>query len=173
MTDIYGINNAVRQGFAETAPVVNLVAVVDYIFNKLGISESSMVFPLHPEDPVKKVAAMTNTYLKPTRISRNVMLGSMIFFYGRKFNLLPEIFETIPYEAPADVLSFVENRIKQTLTDYLSIHKGNFRLNLDVKDGIIINLVNIGFDGQFAFLSKNAMLTVGDLEKIILSLMET
>ena len=149
-------------------------------WRSLTISLINSGFPSLPWCPLstrktrlKKLPEFTNTYLKPTRISRNVALGSMIFFYGRKFNLLPEIFETVPYDAPADVLSFLENRIKQTLTDYMSIHKGNFRLNLDVKDGIIINLVNIGFDGQFAFLSKNATFTVGDLEKIILSLMET
>ena len=149
------------------------MAAVDDIFTRFGVSGFSRELSSQPKDRVLKVAALTKTYLQPTRISRSVTLGGVIVFYGQKFNLLPEIYETVPYEAPADVLSFVENRIKQTLTDYLSIHKGNFRLNMDLKDSIITSLVITGFDGQFSFLSKNAALTIGDLEKIILSLMET
>lgn len=166
------IKNTERQKFSKTAKVINLVAAVDHIFNKLEISESSIRNPSAQNDRIEKLAGMTNTYLHPTRISRKLVLWDAVFFYGRKFNLLPEIYETIPYDAPADVFSFVKNRIKETLTDYMSIHKGNQRLNLDVKDGVITSLFKIGFDGHFTYLSKNKVLTVGNLEKIIRSLLE-
>ena len=163
---------AARQKFSKSAPVVNLVTTVDYIFNKLGIAESSFRTPSSQSDQAEMVAGMTNTYLQPTRIGRKALLGDIVFFYGRKFNLTSDVFETVPYDTPADVLSFVENRVKKTLTDYMSIHKGNLRLNIDVQNGKITSLVKTGFDDQFSFLSKNDMLTVGNLEKVIKSLMD-
>jgi len=45
MADTSRINNTVKQKFSATAPVVNLVEGVDYIFNKLGISKSSFRNP--------------------------------------------------------------------------------------------------------------------------------
>lgn len=164
------IKKAVKQEFSATAPVVNLVESVDYVFNKLGISESFFCNPSAKDNSDEKVAGMTNTYLKPTRIGRKAVLGKADFFYGRKFNLMPVAYEIVSYEAPADVFSFIENRIKETLTDYMSIHQGNFRLNLDIKGGIITDFVKMGFDGQFSYLAKNTIITIGDLAKIIHSL---
>ena len=100
------------------------------------------------------------------------MLGKADFFYGRKFNLMPVAYEIVSYDAPADVFSFVENRIKETLTDYMSIHQGNFRLNLDIKGGVITDFAKMGFDGQFSYLAKNTIMTIGDLARIINSLLE-
>ncbi len=115
---------------------------------------------------------MTNVYLKPTRIGRKAVLGKADFFYGRKFNLMPDIYEMVSYDALADVFAFVENRLRETLTDYMSIHNGNFRLNLDIKNGMITDLAKMGFDGQFSYLSNNTILTFGDLMKVIHSLLE-
>jgi hypothetical protein len=164
------IKNAVEQEFSATAPVVNLVEGVDHIFHKLGISKSFFRNPSAEDDSDEKVAGMTNTYLKPTRIGRKAVLGKADFFYGRKFNLMPVAYEILSYDAPADVFSFVESRIRDTLTDYMSIHKGNFRLNVDIKGGVITDFVKMGFDGQFSYIAKNTIMTIADLEKIILSL---
>lgn len=172
MTNTSGIKNAAVQEFSSKAPVVNLVEGVDYIFEKLGIAKSSFRNPSARGDADEKVAGMTNTYLKPTRIGRKAVLGNADFFYGRKFNIMPVAYEIVSYEAPADVFSFVEKRIEETLTDYMSIHKGNFRLNLDIKEGVIKDLVKMGFDKQFSYLSNNAVLTVGDLARIIHTLAE-
>lgn len=54
----------------------------------------------------------------------------------------------------------------------MSIHKGNFRLSLDIKNGVITSLSKIGFDEQFQSLSKNMILTISDLDKIIQSVLE-
>jgi hypothetical protein len=150
-----------------------MVACVDYFFRKLGISNSSCRNPSGKNDSFEKVAGLTNIYLKPTRIGRKAVLGSAVFFYGRKFDLLPVAYEIVPYDAPADVFSFVENRIRETLTDYLSIHKGSFMLNLDIRDGVITDLSKIGFDDQFNYLEIDKILSIGDLSKIINSLRET
>jgi hypothetical protein len=173
MTDTSEIKNAVKQEFSADAPVINLVEGVDYIFNKLGISKSSCRNPSGPNESGGKAAGMTNVYLKPTRIGRKAVLGKADFFYGRKFNLMPNIYEMVHYDAPADVFAFVENRLRETLTDYMSIHNGNFRLNLDIKNGVITDLAKMGFDGQFRYLSNNTILTFGDLTKVIHSLLET
>ena len=161
-----------QQKFSETAHVVNLVTAVDFILDKLNISESCFRTPSSQSDRSEKVAGLTNTYLKPTRISRKVLLGNIIFFYGRKFNLMPEAFETVSFDTPENVLSFAENRIRTTLTDYISIHKDNLRLNIDIQNGKIISIAKMGFSNQFPFLSDNAILTVGNLEKMIQGLLE-
>ncbi len=173
MTDTPEIKNAVKQEFSVHSPVVNLVEGVDYIFNKLGISKSCFRNPSAKNDSGEKVAGMTNTYLKPTRLGRKAVLGNTDFFYGRKFNLMPAAYEIVSYDAPADVFSFIESRISETLTDYMSIHNGNFRLNLDIKGGVITDLVKMGFDGQFSYLSNDSILTLGDLSKIIHGLQKT
>ena len=162
--------DAVKQEFAAHSPVINLVESVDYIFNKLGISKSCFRNPSVKNDPDEKVAGMTNLYLKPTRLGRKAVLGNTDFFYGRKFNLMPVAYEKVSYDAPADVFAFIESRISETLTDYMSIHNGNFRLNIDIKGGVITDLVKMGFDGQFSYLSNTSVLTIGDLTKIIQSL---
>ena len=136
----------------------------------LGFQNLFFCNPSAKDDSDEKVAGMTNIYLKPTRIGRKAVIGKADFFYGRKFNLMPVAYEMVSYDAPADVFSFVENRIKETLTDYMSIHQGNFRLNLDIKGGVITDFVKMGFDGQFSFLAKNTIMTIGDLSKIIHSL---
>lgn len=161
-----------QQKFSADAPVVNLVESVDYIFKKLGVSDEWFRNPSCLYDRTEKVAGMTNTYLQPTRIGRKIVIGEAVFFYGRKFNLTPKIFETLQYDIPADVLSFVEKRIRETLTDYMSIHIGNFRLNMDINGGIIEALSNIGFEEPFKYLSINTVLTISDLEKMIQSLLE-
>lgn len=167
MTEKSEANNILRQEFSADSPVINLLESVDYIFDKLGIPDSSYRNPSQKNNVSEKIAGLTNTYLQPTRIGRKAVLGEADFFYGLKFNLTPVVFETIPYDAPSDVYSFVQNRLKETLTGYISIHKDNFKLNLDVRNGVITALVKMGFDGQITFLSKNMILTIADLERIM------
>ena len=45
MPDTPKIKKTVKQEFSETAPVVNLVEGVDYVFSKLGISKSFFLQP--------------------------------------------------------------------------------------------------------------------------------
>jgi hypothetical protein len=82
------------------------------------------------------------------------------------------VFETVPYEAPSDIYSFVQSRLEETLTGYISVHKGHFRMNLDVREGVVTEFVKMGFDDQFTFLSKDKTLTLGDLAKIMKVLTE-
>jgi len=161
------IHDNFKQEFSEDGPVINLVESVDYIFKKLGVPDSSYQNPSSQNNASEKIAGLTNTYLQPTRIGRKAALGNVDFFYGQKFTLLPIAFETVPFETPSDVFSFVRNRILETLTGYISIHQENFRLNLDVRNGVISGLVKMGFDDQFTFLSNNMILTLGNLERII------
>ena len=119
MTEISGPENTTEQEFSMEAPVLDLVACVDYFLNQHGLSSSSFRNPSAENESSEKVAGMTNIYLKPTRIGRKAVLGDAFFFYGRKFDLLPEAYEIVSYDAPADVFSFVKNRIRETLTDYL------------------------------------------------------
>jgi hypothetical protein len=167
MAEKFEMADTVAQKFSADAPVLNLVESVEYFFNKLGISDSSYRNPSQKSNASEKIAGLTNTYLKPIRIGRKAALGEVDFFYGLKFNLMPEVFETVPYETPSDVFSFFQNRIQETMTGYISVHKDTFRLNLDVKNGVITDLVKMGFDDLFTFLSKKETLTVGDLEKIL------
>lgn len=173
MTEKTDIHNSFKQEFSEDGPVVNLVESVDYIFKKLDVPDSSYRNPSSQNNASEKMAGLTNTYLQPTRIGRKAALGSVDFFYGQKFTLLPIAFETVPFETPSDVFSFVRNRILKTLTGYISIHQGDFRLNMDVRNGIISGLVKMGFDDQFTFLSNNTVLTLGNLESIIQILLES
>jgi hypothetical protein len=161
------MNDAIEQSFSADAPVLNLVESVDHIFMKLGIPDSFYRNPSKQEDAGEKIAGLTNTYLKSTRIGRKAALGEFDLFYGSKFNLLPVVFETVPYDTPSDVYSFVYNRLQETLTGYLSVHKGHFRLNLDVRNGLVTEIIKMGFDDQFTFLSKNKPLTMKDLNRIL------
>jgi hypothetical protein len=173
MADKFEIDVAVEQEFTADAPVLDLVESVDYFFSKLGISDSSYRNSSKKNNASEKIAGMTNTYLQPTRIGRKAVLGEVDFFYGLKFNLMPEVFENVPFDTLSDVNSFVQNRIGETLTGYISVHKGNLRLNVDVRNGVITELVKMGFDGQFTFLSKNELLTIGDLERFMKILITT
>jgi hypothetical protein len=163
----YGTNHDFKQDFSTDAPVLNLVESVDYFFAKLGIPDSSYQNPSKQNNASEKIAGMTNTYLRPTRIGRKAVLGEINFFYGLKFNIMPEVFETVPFDTLSDVYSFVQNRIKETATGYISIHQKNARLNLDVRNGVITELIKMGFDDQFTSLSKHELLTIGDLERIM------
>jgi hypothetical protein len=165
------LSDSIEQVFTADAPVLDLVGSVEYFFTKLGISDSSYRNPSKQSNASEKIAGMTNTYLQSTRIGRKAVLGEVDFFYGIKFDLMPEVFETVPYETPSDVYSFFQTRLQETLAGYISVHKANFRLNLDVKNGVITELTKMGFDGQFTFLSQNELLTIGDLERVMKSFM--
>jgi len=165
------INNSVKQELSATAPVVDLIKAVDYILNSLGIAISSFDTSVRNNSDAR-VAGLTNTYLKPTRIGRKAVIGNTVFFYGRKFDLLPAAYEIVSFDAPVDIFSFVENRIRDTLTDYMSIQREIYMLNVDIRDGVITDLAKIGFDDEFTYLSNNAIFTFGDLSKIIHSLLE-
>lgn len=167
------INHSFKQEFSATAPVVDLIACVDYILNSLDIATSSSGSPSVKNNPDERVAGLTNTYLKPTRIGRKAVIGNTAFFYGRKFDLLPAAYEIVPFDAPVDIFSFVETRIRETLSDYMSIQREIYMLNADIRDGVITDLAKIGFDDEFSYLSNNAIFTFGDLSKIIHNLLET
>jgi hypothetical protein len=167
MTEKLEMTGTIGQKFTADAPVLNLVESVEFFFSKLGVPDSSYRNPSKKNDTSEKIAGLTNTYLQPTRIGRKVVLGEAEFFYGLKFNIAPKVFETVPYDTPSDVYTFFQNRIKKTLSGYISVHQENFRLNLDVRNGIITELVKMGSDGHFAFLSKSALLTMGDLGRIM------
>lgn len=173
MADTSEKNKVVKQEFSSKSPLLNLVEAVDYILHKLGIAESCCRNPSCRLDSGEKISGMTNTYLKPTRIGRKAVLGKADFFYGRKFNLMPSAYELVAYDAPVDVLLFLENRLIETLTDYMSVHLGNFTLNVDIKYGEMTDLVKMGFDGQFTYLSKNAVMTMKDLAMIVDDLLKT
>ena len=164
--------NAEQQEFSADSPVLNLVVGIDYTFNKLGVAESTYRNPSGRSEENEKIAGMTNTYMQPTRIGRKAVVGKVDFFYGRKFNVAPEVYETVSFDAPIDILSFFENRVRETLTDYMSIHRGNFRLSLDIQNGVITSFSKIGFDEQFTYLSKNTIMTINDLDKIVQSVLE-
>ena len=167
------ITNEEQQEFSADSPVLNLVVGIDYIFNKLGVAESTFRNPSSLSEENEKVAGMTSSYLQPTRIGRKALVGKADFFYGRKFNLTPDVYEIVSFDAPMDIFSFVESRVRETLTDYMSIHRENFKFSLDIKNGVITSLSKIGFDEQFKYLSKNMILTISDLDKIIQSVLET
>lgn len=173
MTYKSGITNEKQQEFSADSPILNLVAGIDHIFNKLGVTESAFRNPSNLSEEKEKVAGMTSSYLQPTRIGRKSVVGKCDFFYGRKFNVTPDVYEIVSFDAPMDIFSFVESRVRETLTDYMSIQKENFKLNLDIKNGVITSLSKIGFDEQFKYLSKNMVLTISDLDKIIQNVMET
>jgi len=162
-----------RQLFSSKQPVVNLVKAVEYIFHRLGISDSVCRNPASRIETFDRVAGMTNTYLKPVRIGRKTALGVWHFFYGLKIDILPSPYEIIPFEAPADIYKFFKNRINKTVVDYISIHKGLFRLDVDIKNGVIVDTLRIGFDDEFTSIVRNAVLTIGDLENIISYLIKT
>ena len=166
------ITDAEQQEFSADSTVLNLVAGIDYIFNKLGVAESAFRNPSGQSEENEKVAGMTNSYLLPTRIGRKAVVDKVDIFYGRKFNVAPDVYEIVSFDAPIDIFSFVESQVRETLTDYMSIHRGTFMLNLDVKNGVITSLSKIGFDEQFKDLSKNMILTISDLDKIIQSVLE-
>lgn len=166
-------NHSVKQEFSVEAPVVDLIEAVDYILNSLGIALSSFASPSVKNAPDERVAGLTNTYLRPTRIGRKAVIGNTVFFYGRKFDLLPAAYEIVSFDAPVDIFSFVEDRIRETLTDYMSIQREIYMLNVDIKDGVIADLAKIGFDDEFSYLSHNAIFTFGDLSKIIHNLLDT
>lgn len=167
MTENAELNNAPKQKYSTDAPVVALVESVDFIFSKLGIPDASFRNPSKQTQASEKIAGLTNTYLQPTRIGRRVMFGDTSFFYGQKFNITPVSFEAVPYDAPSNVRSFVQNRLDETLTDYISIHQDKLRLNLDIRNAVVKKMFKLGFDGHFTFLANNKTLTIGDLVKII------
>ncbi|MBU0480321.1 MAG: hypothetical protein KKG47_04390 [Proteobacteria bacterium] len=167
MTFTSEITDEEPQEFAADSPVLHLVVGIDYIFTKLGVTESCFRNPSNLSEENAKVAGMTNSFLQPTRIGRKAVLGKADFYYGRKFNLTPDVYELVSFDAPKDIFAFVENRVRETLTDYMSIHRENFRLSLDIQNGVITSLSKIGFDEEFTYLLKNTVLTIGDLEKII------
>lgn len=173
MSEKSEIDYSVKQEFSVNSPVVDLIKAVDYIINSIGIAMSSSGNPSVKTDPDERVAGLTNTYLKPTRIGRKAVIGNTAFFYGRKFDLLPAAYEIVSFDAPVDIFSFVENRIRETLTDYMSIQREIYMLNVDIKDGVIADLAKIGFDDEFSYLSHNAIFTFGDLSKIIHNLLDT
>ena len=172
MTHNFDLTSEEQQAFSEDSLVLNLVVGIDYIFNKLGVVESTFRNPSGLSDENEKVVGMTNTYLQPTRIGRKAVVGKTDLFYGRKFNVTPAVYEIVSFDAPMDISSFVESRVRETLTDYMSIHRESFKLNLDIKNGVITSLSKIGFDEQFKYLSKNMILTISDLDKIIQSVLE-
>ncbi|MBU0676080.1 MAG: hypothetical protein KJ950_15695 [Proteobacteria bacterium] len=108
MTYKVEITNADQQEFSANSPVLNLVVGIDYIFNKLGVPESTFRNPSGQSEENEKVAGITNTYLQPIRIGRKVVVGKADFFYGRKFNVVPNVYETVSFDAPKDIFSFVE-----------------------------------------------------------------
>ena len=46
---------------------------------------------------LEKIAGMTNTYMQPTRIGRKAVVGKADLFFGRKFNVAPEVYETVSF----------------------------------------------------------------------------
>lgn len=172
MTCKLEISEAEGQEFSAASPVLNLVAGIDSIFTERGVAAAVFRNPSGQSKEHEKVAGLTNTYLQPIRIGRKAVFGKVDFYYGRKFNVAPDVYEIVPFEAPLDIFSFVERRFNETLTDYLSIHRENFRLSLDIKNGVITSLSKIGFDEQFKDLSRNMLLTIRDLDRIIQTVLE-
>lgn len=159
------------RSFQAEDPVTNLVEAVDYIFKELELPSSVFRNPSYKSDSSEMFSGMTNTYLMPIRMGRKAIIGNTEFYYGRKIHPFPKPYELISFEAPADIYLFFENRIKETLTDYLSIHSGKNQLNLDIREAVIIDIQKIGFDNNYQSFSKNSVLTIGDLRKIITRLL--
>jgi len=148
--------------------VVNLVQAVDQFFAEMKMPDEVFKNPSYQSDASEKVCGLTNTYLKPVRIGRKTMLGDTALYYGRKVDLFPKAYEIIEFEAASNIVRFFENRIVETLTDYMSIHSGNKKLDIDLRKGVITRLVFLGFRNEFEWLKQGSPFRFRDLQHIIL-----
>ncbi len=151
-------------------PVIDLMSSIDQVFAHLGIDDAVFRNPSYNCEKNEKVAGLTHTYLRPLRIGRKAVFTRGEFYYGKKIDLLPQAYEIVSFEAPAEILSFMQDRIANNLLDYFSIHSGNQLLDVDIRQGEVINCGRIGFDQDYPFLAKGRVLTQKHLFDIISSL---
>ncbi len=158
---------SIKQKTGAHDPVMNIVEAVDEIFARLRIDDAVFHNPSYNSDAVEKVCGLTHTYLKPVRIGRKAVLGDTVLYYGRKVDLLPRAYELVEFDAASDIAGFFEDRIARSLTEYMSIHSGSHQLNIDIREGVIVNLSNIGFKNDFKWLENGKYFRKAELNQII------
>ena len=163
------MKKSTNQGLAADDPVIDIVRAIDELFKQLNIDDSVFRSPSYKSDSPEKVCGLTNTYLKPVRIGRKAVLGKVVLYYGRKVHLFPEAYEIVEFDAVSDIAGFIEKRLSQTLTEYMSIQKGSQQLDIDIREGIVSNLGLIGFDNEFEWLKNGSFLSLEELRQIIRS----
>ena len=163
------IDRSLKQGLAADDPVIDIVQAMDELFKQLNIDDSVFRNPSYKSDAPEKICGLTNIYLKPVRIGRKAMLGKVVLYYGRKVHLFPEAYEIVEFNAASDIAGFIEKRLAQTLTEYMSIQKGNQQLDIDIREGIVSNLGLIGFDDEFEWLKNGNRLSMEGLRQIIMA----
>lgn len=148
--------------------VINIVQAVAQVFAAMNIPEDVYRNPSYQSGAVEKVCGLTNAYLQPVRIGRKAMLGDTAFYYGRTVDLFPKAYELVDFDAISNIFRFFEDRIDGTLIDYMSIHSGKRKLDIDLRKGFIVRLVFIGFKSDFEWLKQGKPFRFRDLQRIIL-----
>lgn len=161
------IENLKNRGVTTDDPVVNIVQAMDGVFAEFGFDDSIFHNPSYQSSIPEKVCGLTNTYLKPVRIGRKVILGDVVLYYGQKVDLFPKAYEIVDFDAASDIIGFLENRVAQTITEYMSVHRGNYRLDIDIRESVIADLRIIGLDEHFDWLKRGDNFRLGDLRQII------
>ena len=149
------------------SPVFDVVAAVDDIFTALDFDESVFRNPSYNSDAVERVCGLTHTYLQPLRIGCKAVIGSASFYYGVKIHLLPQAYEVVDFESVSEIDAFFQDRIQKSRTEYLSIHLDGNRLDIDIKNGHILNFQKIGFGKELGHIEKGAPFYMKDLKNII------
>jgi hypothetical protein len=165
------IENSKKQGAADDDAVTNIVRAMDSIFARLGIDDAIFHNPSYQSDIPEKVCGLTNTYLKPVRIGRKAIVGDVILYYGQKVDPFPKAYEIVDFDAASDIVGFLEKRMAQTVTEYMSVHAGNYRLDIDIREGVIADLRVIGLTEEFDWLKAGDSFRLADLQNIITTFM--